>query len=79
MIETLLTTPLSLHRPKHVVYEGMEPLYANPVLSLLAIALADDAFADHRTFAEVERIPSPKEGSMYLLPKKDEILTVPFF
>jgi hypothetical protein len=61
------------------VYEDIEPLYANPVLPLLAIALADDAFVDYQTFAAVEQIPPPADGSMHLLQIKEEMLSVPFF
>jgi hypothetical protein len=75
----MLTTPLSLHRPKHGVYEDIEPLYINPVLPLLAIALADDAFADYHTFAEIEKIPPPADGSMCTLQIKEELLAIPFF
>jgi len=43
-------------RPKHGVYEDIEPLYANPVLPLLAIALADDAFVDYQTFVPLGEV-----------------------
>lgn len=46
----MLTVRLSLLRPKHGMYEEMEPLFANPILPLLAIALADEAFQDYSTF-----------------------------
>ena len=49
------------------MYEDMEPLFANSVLPLLAIALADHAFHDYRTFEEIETIPLPADGSLYHL------------
>jgi hypothetical protein len=42
----LLTARLG-HRPRYGLYEDMEPPFANLVLPLLAIALADDAFTEY--------------------------------
>ena len=61
------------------MYEDIEPLFANPVLPLLAIALADQAFQDYSTFEEIENIPPPEDRSLHHLQIKDEILSVPFF
>ena len=61
------------------MYEDMEPLFANPVLPLLAIALADEAFQDYDTFEEIEAIPPPEDGSLHHLRIKEEMLDVPFF
>ena len=61
------------------MYEEMEPLFANPVLPLLAIALADQAFQDYSTFEEIENIPSSEDRSLHHLRIKDEMLSVPFF
>jgi hypothetical protein len=77
--EPMLTISLSLYRPKHKVYENTESRYVNPVLPLLAIALADEAFVDYHTFAEIEQIPPPVDGSMYPLEIEEEMLTVPCF
>ncbi|MCJ1278125.1 hypothetical protein MMC21_005940 [Puttea exsequens] len=66
-------------RPQHGMYEDMEPLLVNPILPLLAIALADRAFQDYATFAEIEAIPPPADGSLHHLRIKKEILRVPFF
>ena len=57
----------------------MEPLFANPVLPLLAIALADYAFRDYRTFEEIEAIPSSANGSLHYLRIKKEMLRVSIF
>ena len=61
------------------MYEDMEPLFANPVLPLLAIALADQAFQDYSTFENIENIPPPEDVSLHHLRMKDEMLSVPFF
>ena len=61
------------------MYEDMEPLFANPVLPLLAIALADRAFQDYATFEEIEAIPPPADGSLHHLRIKKDMLRVPFF
>lgn len=61
------------------MYENMEPLFANPVLPLLAIALADEAFQDYNTFEEIEAIPPPTDGSLYHLRIKTEMFDTPFF
>ena len=57
----------------------MQPLFANPVLPLLAIALADDAFQDYRTFEEIEAIPPPTDESLYHLRIREELYPMPFF
>lgn len=61
------------------MYEDMEPLFANPVLPLLAIAFADEAFQDYSTFEEIEAIPPPADGSLHHLRIKRELSKVPFF
>lgn len=61
------------------MYEDMEPLFANPVLPLLATALADNVFQDYRTFEEIEAIPPPADGSLHHLRIKEDMLRVPFF
>ena len=61
------------------MYEDMEPLFADPVLPLLAIALADRAFQDYATFEEIEAIPPPADGSLHHLRIKRGMLRVPFF
>jgi len=61
------------------MYEDMQPLYANPVLPLLAIAFADGAFQDYLTFKEIEAIPPPVDGSLHQLRIRQEWHRVPFF
>ena len=60
------------------MYEDMEPLFANPVLLLLAIALADCVFQDYMTFKEVEAIFPPADGSLHYLRIERNIFRVPF-
>ena len=61
------------------MYEDMEPLFANPVLLLLAIALADRVFQDCAIFEEIEAILPPADGSLHHLRIKKDMLRVPFF
>lgn len=61
------------------MYKDMKPLFANPVLPLLAIALADRAFQDYATFEEIEAIPPPADESLHHLRIKKDMLRVPFF
>lgn len=61
------------------MYEEMEPLSANPVLPLMAIALADNAFQDYGSFEEIEAIPPPADGFLHHLRIKKDMLRVPFF
>ena len=61
------------------MYEDMEPLFANPVLPLMAIALADDAFQDYGSFEEIEAIPSPADGSLHHLRIKKGHASSTFF
>ena len=61
------------------MYKDIEPLFTNPVLPLLVIALADRTFQDYTTFEEIEEIPAPIDRSLYHLRIKKDILRVPFF
>ena len=61
------------------MYEYVEPRFANPVLPLLAIASADRAFRDYRSFEEIEAIASPANGSLLHLRIKEKIGRVPVF
>lgn len=61
------------------MYEDMEPLFVNPMLPLLAIALADRAFQDYKTFTDIEAIPPPADGSLHHLRIKKCMLRLPFF
>ena len=61
------------------MYEDMEPLFANPMLPLLAIALADHVFQDYEFFEEIEAIPPPADGSLHHLRIKKNMFCVSFF
>ncbi|KAL2050086.1 hypothetical protein ABVK25_009696 [Lepraria finkii] len=67
-------------RPEHSVHEGLEPrpLFCNPVLTMLARAIADNAFRDYSTMEELFDI-EPPEDKMYHLRQRDGVLDKPFF
>ncbi len=77
--EQFMLTISMRFRSQHDMYENMKPLFANPVLPLLTIALADRAFQDYATFEEIEAIPPPADGSLHHLRIKKDMLRVPFF
>ncbi|KAH0541585.1 hypothetical protein FGG08_003933 [Glutinoglossum americanum] len=66
-------------RPQHAMYEDMTPLFANPVLPVLAIALADGVFKDYTTFEEIFAIPPPADGSLHHLEIHKDKQDLPFF
>ena len=47
------------------MYKDIEFLFANPVLFLLIIVLADNIFQDYRTFKEIKAIPLSINKSLY--------------
>jgi hypothetical protein len=57
----------------------MEPLYANPIMPVLAIAIADEAFQDYQTVEDIFEIPVPPDGIPFELRIKKELDQVPFF
>jgi hypothetical protein len=61
------------------MYEKVTPIYANPVLPFLAIALADNAFKDYRSYKEIFSILPLENGMLHKLEFKKEMLKVPFF
>jgi len=70
----------SMNRPEHSVHEGLEPrpLFCNPVLTMLARAIADHAFRDYSTMEELLAI-EPPENEMYHLRQHESVLDRPFF
>ncbi|KAL2041983.1 hypothetical protein N7G274_005171 [Stereocaulon virgatum] len=60
-------------RPEHSVHEGLEPrpLFCNPVLTMLARAIADNAFRDYSTMEELLEI-EPPENEMYHLRQNEK-------
>jgi len=69
-----------MSRPEHSVHEGLEPrpLFCNPVLTMLARAIADNAFRDYSTMEELLEI-EPPENEMYHLRQNESVLGKPFF
>lgn len=70
----------SMNRPENSVHEGLEPrpLFCNPVLTMLARAIADHAFRDYSTMEELLAI-EPPEDEMYHLRQHESVLDKPFF
>jgi hypothetical protein len=66
-------------RPKHGLYEDMEPLFANPLLPFLAIAIANNAFRDYDSPESIFAIPAPRRGTATILKFKNSFLDIPFF
>jgi hypothetical protein len=65
-------------RPKHGLYEDMEPLFANPLLPFLAIAIANNAFQDYNSPESIFAIPAPRQGTVTILKFKKSFLDIPF-
>ena len=61
------------------MYEDMAPLFANPVLPMLDIALTDGVFKDHTTFEEIFAIPPPADGALHHLEIHESKRELPFF
>jgi hypothetical protein len=57
----------------------MEPLFANPVLLFLAIAIANNAFRDYHSVEDIFAIPAPRQGTAKILKFRNSILNDPFF
>jgi Protein of unknown function (DUF3435) len=63
----------------HAIYEKTDTLLVNPVLFVLAIALASNAFRDYSTLEEILAIEPPAGEDLFHVEWKDDILDVPFF
>lgn len=61
------------------MYEDIKPLFANSILLLLTIALADRAFQNYATFEEIEAISSSADEFLHHLRIKKDMLRVSFF
>ncbi|KIM93155.1 hypothetical protein OIDMADRAFT_61940 [Oidiodendron maius Zn] len=66
-------------RPKHGLYEDMEPLFANPLLPFFAIAIANNAFRHYDSLESIFDIPAPRRGTVKILKFKKSFKNVPFF
>lgn len=51
------------------MHKGLEPrpLFCNPILLMLALAVADNLFRDYSTLEEIFKIKPLPEGEMYHL------------
>ena len=69
-----------MNRPEHSVHEGLEPrlLFYNPVLTMLARAIADYVFRDYSTIEELLEI-EPPDDEIYHLRQNESVLGKPFF
>ncbi|KAK3169331.1 hypothetical protein OEA41_008714 [Lepraria neglecta] len=78
--KNMTLTPEKRFAPEHSVHEGLEPrpLFCNPVLTMLARAIADHAFRDYSTMEELLEI-EPPEDEMYHLRQNESVLSKPFF
>ena len=61
------------------MYEDIKPLFANPVLSLLAIALADYVFQNYGFFEEIETILLFSDGFLHHLRIRKNMFYIFFF
>jgi len=48
------------YRPKHRLYEDIEPLFANFLFPFLVIAIANNAFRDYDSLESIFAIPAPR-------------------
>ncbi len=76
---TCLLNTLIASRSQHEMYENMKSLFANSILSLLAIALTDDVFRDYFNFAEIEAISSSQNEFLHHFRIKKVMLQMSFF
>lgn len=75
-------TDSPLYRPKHLLYERLNPtppLFANSILFLLAIFLSAGAFRDFYTISDVLNTrPIPREN-FWIIEWADNVLEDPVF
>ena len=57
----------------------MKPLFANSMLSLMTIVLADHVFQNYKSFEEIEKISFPADEFLHHLRIKKNMLRVSFF
>lgn len=66
-------------RSTQVIPHFAEPLYANPVLFMLAPALACGVFRNYKTYDEIFAILPPSDGTLHHLQIANNKLKLPFF
>ena len=79
---SLLTKSLNDCRPKHPLYERLQPtppLFANGVLFLLSIILSADAFRDYHTIEEVLAARPPPRTKFWIMEWAANVMDDPVF
>ncbi|KAF1964847.1 hypothetical protein BU23DRAFT_630332, partial [Bimuria novae-zelandiae CBS 107.79] len=68
-------------RPEHALHEGVEtrPLFCNPMLVIVAMCIARNAFRDYKSIDEVLALEPPKDEQMVQLHWNPSVRDLPFF
>ncbi|KAF2685016.1 hypothetical protein K458DRAFT_301100, partial [Lentithecium fluviatile CBS 122367] len=68
-------------RPEHALHEGVEtrPLFCNPMLAIVAMCIARNAFRDYKSIDEVLALEPPQDEQMVQLHWNPSVLDLPFF
>ncbi|OCK73076.1 hypothetical protein K432DRAFT_365291 [Lepidopterella palustris CBS 459.81] len=75
-----LTTRVAISdRPQHPIYEGRTIPLVDPIIFLLAIALATEAFRDYSTLEEILAVRPAPDMEYAILEWKQDMLDRPFF
>ena len=69
----------SRNRPKYTIYEKSDLLWCSPVLWVLALGLANNAFAGYSTLDEVFDIEPLVDQNIWHVRWKDSVLYLPVF
>ena len=73
---------LKIHRPKHLLYEKLQPtppLYTNGILFLLAIFISARAFRDFPTIRDILSVRPPPREKFRIMDWSDDVLDDPVF
>ncbi|CAI6342310.1 unnamed protein product [Periconia digitata] len=68
-------------RPEHALHEGAEtrPLFCNPMLVIVAMCIARNAFRDYKSIDEILALEPPEDEQMVHLHWNPSVLELPFF
>ncbi|KAF2007873.1 hypothetical protein P154DRAFT_568700 [Amniculicola lignicola CBS 123094] len=68
-------------RPEHALHEGVEtrPLFCNPMLVIVAMCMARNAFRDYKSIDEVLALEPPQDEQMIQLHWNPNVRDLPFF
>ncbi|OCK80334.1 hypothetical protein K432DRAFT_393129 [Lepidopterella palustris CBS 459.81] len=72
----------TLKKPKHPLYERLDPippLFANSILLLLSIFLAADAFRDYKPIFEVLNAKPPPGEKFWIMEWEERVLDLPLY